>query len=174
MREKLSKKAQKFYRTNPEAYLELKEIEQRGTRICPECEKEVELNLLECPACGHILRHSLWKDAWKWTLGLMIIILTGSGASMVLFFGNIPPCDDPYILQKLRGEFDHTLYATTMKLVSESVMPYSPPQGMLLFQNRKCKALVETDEKSEVHVEYLLVHHFFKEPGMTIQIIAEP
>ena len=51
MREKLSRRAQKFYRTNPEAYLELKEIEQRGTRICPGCEKEVELSLLECPEC---------------------------------------------------------------------------------------------------------------------------
>ena len=69
MREKLSKRAQKFYRTNPEAYLELKEIEQRGTRICPGCEKEVELSLLECPECGHILRTSRWKDAWKWILG---------------------------------------------------------------------------------------------------------
>ena len=104
----------------------------------------------------------------------MIIILIGSGGSMVLFFGNIPPCDDSYTIQKLRGEFDHTLYATTLKLVSESVMPYSPPQGMLLFQNRKCKALVETQEKSEVHVEYLLVHHYFQEPEITIKIIAEP
>ena len=95
MREKLSKRAQKFYRTNPEAYLELKEIEQRGTRICPGCEKEVELSLLECPECRHILRTSRWKDAWKWILGGTLLLMLGSGGSMILFFGNIPACDDP-------------------------------------------------------------------------------
>ena len=174
MREKLSKRAQKFYRTNPEAYLELKEIEQRGTRICPECEKEVELNLLECPECGHILRNSRWKDAWKWILGSVILLFIGTGGFMILFFGNIPTCDDPHTLQRLRGEFDHTLYATTLKLVSESVMSYGPQEGILLFQNRNCRALINIQEGSEVHVEYLLEHHFFQEPGMTVQILAEP
>ena len=124
--------------------------------------------------CGLILRNSRWLDECKWIFGLIIIILIGSGVSIVLLFGNIPPCDDPHTLQKLRGEFDHTLYATTLKLISESVMPYGPPQGIRLFQNRKCKALVETQEKSEVHLEYLLIHHYFQEPEMTIQIIAEP
>ena len=97
MREKLSKRAQKFYRTKPEAYLELKVLEPRGTRICPGCEKEVELSLLECPECGHILRTSRWKDAWKWILGATLLLLLGSGGSMILFFGNIPACDDPEV-----------------------------------------------------------------------------
>ena len=90
MREKLSRRAQKFYRTNPEAYLELKEIEPRGTRICPGCEKEVELNLLACPECGHILRTSRWKDAWKWILGATFLLLLGSGGSMICLLYTSP------------------------------------------------------------------------------------
>ena len=173
MREKLSKRAQKFYRTNPEAYLELKEIEQRGTRICPGCEKEVELSLLECPECGHILRTSRWKDAWKWILGATLLLLLGSGGFMILFFGNIPACDDPEVYQRLRGEFDHSLYATTLKLVSDSVMYYGPTQGMRLFQDRNCRALIETSEGAGVHVEYFLEHRLFQHHGMTMQIIPE-
>ena len=168
MREKLSKRAQKFYRTNPEAYLELKEIEQRGARICPGCKKEVELSLLECPECGHILRSSRWKDTWKWILGGTLLLMLGSGGSMILFFGNIPACDDPEVYQRLRGEFDHSLYATTLKLVSDSAMYYGPTQGMRLFQDRNCRALIETSEGAGVHVEYLLEHRFFRHHGMTM------
>ena len=119
-------------------------------RICP-CNKiryyDLGREKLECPECGHILRNSRWKDAWKWILGSVILFFIGTGGFMILFFGNIPTCDDPHTLQRLRGEFDHTLYATTLKLVSESVMSYGPREGMLLFQNRNCRIYRKLSKK---------------------------
>ena len=87
MREKLSKGAQKCYRTNPEAYLELKEIEQRGTRIVQVVKRRNQpagMPRVRTHSENLTLEGYLEMDPWGDPS------VDARRGFLILFFGNIP------------------------------------------------------------------------------------
>ena len=118
--EDLSRRAQKFYHNNPEAYIELQEIQQRGFRICSECQSEIALKQTECPGCGRKLRKPSYAGLSKWILGVFLFLSISSAITAIIVLGKVPCCDSSASLALLRKQFDHSLYATTFGLISSS------------------------------------------------------
>ena len=172
--EDLSRRAQKFYRNNPEAYIELQEIQQRGSRICSECQTEIALKQTECPGCGRQLRKPRYTVFSKWILGAFLILSISSAITAIIVLGKVPCCDASVSLALLRKQFDHSLYATSFGLISSSASAYGPEQGLLLFRDRLCRGIIETENGSGFQLEFTLEHRTGSSPGLKYSIISDP
>lgn len=172
--DRLSKRARKFYREHPGAYLEMKGFRERGSRPCPGCGEEVSFESFTCPECGRTLRKYRGRGIFLALMAGALLLLLAAGSVMLFVLGRTPECDDPESLELLRERFDFSLYASTLGLKSVSALVYGIPEGGGMFSDRYCRGLVALEDGREVHLEYTIVYRFAEHPQIKFKLVSEP